>query len=360
MAAAAGAGPHPGGFLRDFIEPYFQWDLCPRIAERRADGKRINRQHAKHQRAFIENYILTDSIADIKVKKITRGDIKDFKARLIKKYGQCRTVNSIITVIKTIFHDAVDREILGRGPTAGIGKIKYDKRETGIFTPGELGDLFPAEGLGPWQDIKDYTAFLIAATCVLRRGELLALCWRCVDFEKKQLRIEEAWRDEHEIVEPKWGQKRTIPLPIKTIRKLKELRAGSYYVLPDSFILSSPAGGRLGATWFTRRFNKAMEQANINRAARNIKAHSFRHSLNTILRDKGYSDEKILAVVSWSNPQTQEAYTHWKPEHLAGQADIVDGIFKMKTLLITNIPEPLHKSFKTHCAANGITMSDLP
>ena len=104
------------GRLRDFVDPYYNWERCPRIAERLADGKRIGRQHAARQRDLIERYVLKDPIADLLIHKITRGDVKDFKARLVQKYGTSRRVNSVITVLKTVFRDGVDREILKRTP----------------------------------------------------------------------------------------------------------------------------------------------------------------------------------------------------------------------------------------------------
>ena len=59
---------------------------------------------------------------------------------------------------------------------------------------------------------------------------------------------------------------------------------------------------------------------------RNLTGHSFRHSLNTLLRAKGYSDEKIRAALGWTNAKTQADYAHWNTDHLREQADIVDGI----------------------------------
>ena len=38
-----------------------------------------------------------------------------------------------------------------------------------------------------WRDEIDYTCFLIAAKTGMRRGEVLALRWKNVDFEKIQL-----------------------------------------------------------------------------------------------------------------------------------------------------------------------------
>jgi integrase len=69
-----------------------------------------------------------------------------------------------------------------------------------------------------------------------------------------------------------------------------------------------------------------MQKAKVNAKDRNLTGHSFRHSLNTLLRAKVYSDEKIRAALGWTNPKTQADYTHFNTDHLREQANIVDGL----------------------------------
>lgn len=324
------ARPVPKGRrLRDFLDPYFVWDTCPRIADRRLEGKRISPDHAKHQRRLLKTYVFKDPIADKSTRSLTVGDVKDFRLRLSKKTGP-RTVNAVLTALKTCFNDGVDRGTLAFNPTRGVGSISYQKRESGTFTPAEIAELFPDDGLGPWKDLQDYTAFLVAAACGLRRSEILALQWRDVDFKERSLHVEHAWREDGTLSEPKWGQRRVVPLPKKTAQKLKELRAASLYVLPDSLVFHGVKGERRGATWFQGRFRRAMKEAKIDTAGRRLTAHSFRHSLNTTLRDQGVPDEKIRAAMGWSNPGTQATYTHWDVRHLREQADLVDKLFREK------------------------------
>ena len=98
------------------------------------------------------------------------------------------------------------------------------------------------------------------------------------------------------------------------------------HVLPDALASCDPDGSRKGTTWWNSRFRKAMKQAKIYTKERNLAGHSFRHSLHTILRSKGCSDEKIRAALGWSNPKTQADYTLWTTDHLREQAEIVDGL----------------------------------
>jgi integrase len=317
--------PSTGNTLRDFIAPYYKWDECPRIADRLLEGKRISKHHAQHQRALINNYILEDELADRNIHKITRGDIKAFRRRLAESYHP-RTVNAVLAVLKTVFLDGFDRELLKSNPTKTVGKLQYIKRESGVFSEAEIKKLFPAKGRGPWLDIQDFSAFLIAATTGMRRGEILALCWKDIDFEKMEIHVRQAWKSDTELGEPKWGQKRSIPLPHKVSDKLRLLRRKSEHVLPDSLVFHNPDGSRKGSTWWNSRFSKAMKNAKINAKDRYLTGHSFRHSLNTLLRAKGYSDEKIRATLGWTNPKTQADYTHWNTDHLREQAEIVDGL----------------------------------
>lgn len=58
-----------------------------------------------------------------------------------------------------------------------------------------------------------------------------------------------------------------------------------------------------------------MEKAGIDRVSRNLKPHSFRHSLNTILRDAGKDPAKIRAALGWEQERTQDGYTHFDEAH---------------------------------------------
>jgi len=321
------AKPRIRGSVGEFFEPYFDWDRCPRIADRRAEGKRIALQHAHRQRRILEKYIQPDELMRIPLCKVIPDDIRAFRQRMIAKTTP-RVVNSIVTVLKTVFRDLVKRGIIQHDPTQIIGKIQYQKRESGIFTEAEIKKLFPAEGLGPWLDLQDYTCFLLTATCGLRRSEVLALSWKDVDFDSLELHVRQAWKSDTELGEPKWGQKRRIPLPNKAAERLKQLRRQSEHVLPDALVFHNPDGSRKGATWWTGRFTKAMKISKIDAKKRNLTGHSFRHSLNTLLRAKGYSDEKIRAALGWTNPRTQAGYTHWQAEHLREQSEIIDNLFK--------------------------------
>ena len=83
-------------------------------------------------------------------------------------------------------------------------------------------------------------------------------------------------------------------------------------------------GSMFGATWWLKRFNRGIRNLGLNKKNRNLKPHSLRHTLNSILRGFEYDDRKIQAALGWSNIRIQEDYTTWDVEAFREQADIID------------------------------------
>jgi integrase len=308
--------------LREFIEPFFDWDRCPHATRLREEGKSISQGYATKQRRRKETYICSDGIVDLKIGSIRRSHILDFRRRLIDKGTGGRTINMTIGILKIVFHEALFREDIDRDPTLGVGQIKYEKEEIGVFTRQEMIVLF-ADRPGVWQDLYGYTAFLLAAHCGLRRSEVLALTWGQLDLVSGAIFVNRAMTDNGL---PKWDKTRSTLMTSKCIDALKELRKSSSWVLPDHFVFSSPDGTPHGFTWWKKRFESAMVRAKLMQREggkiinpRHLEPHSFRHSLNTLLRGADVDPAKLRATFGWSSEAVQDGYTHWQAEHFEAQ-----------------------------------------
>ncbi len=331
--------------FREYAEPFFIWDHCPHCLRIRGSGGQIGPEHAKHQRSLLERFIIgndenePDLIAGKLFLEIKRGDCIDLRGRLIRKLGVNiddrddqvgkRTVNAVMTVLSTIFSEAMERQELDYNPAVRLA-IKYNKRTRGIFTHKELQDLFPSdvEKLGPWEDLKTKTAFMIAGTCGLRRNEVRALRWGNVDLADRIVRVYEAFKGQRRPGLPKWDKKRESSLPGIAARHLAHLHEISLCNKDEDLVFCYEDGNPIGTELWENAWNRAMKQIGVDRIGRNLVPHSLRHTIATELSAAGLSDALIRAGLGWTNPKTQENYTHLKPEHLRGQADIVDGIFE--------------------------------
>ena len=209
-----------GPTLREYAEPYFLWETCPHVRRLISEGKTITRYHVADMRMIMENHILTDPISDIRLPELKRAHILDFRDRLVGKMGFARTVQKTMGALKTVIKEAFFREEIDRDPTQGIGNTRYVPAETGIFTEEELKRIFPAKIPGPWINVHAYAVFLTAAVTGMRRGEILALKWRHVNFTRSCIEVVHAWKDRHDLGKPKWEKTRVSPLPDSLIPSL--------------------------------------------------------------------------------------------------------------------------------------------
>ena len=89
--------------FRAYAEPFFQWDTCPHTLRRREEGKSIGRTHVEKSRAWLDRWVMTDPIANQLLVDITRGDILDFRRRLVTRLGsRINTTNKVMSTLKTV------------------------------------------------------------------------------------------------------------------------------------------------------------------------------------------------------------------------------------------------------------------
>lgn len=324
--------------LREYLEPYFT-EKCPHVSRLRDENKSISKTYISDMRTRMEKYIFPDAICKSPFDELKRAHILDFRSRLLAKGVGVRTVNRTIGVLKIACKEAYFREEADRDPTAGIGEIKYDKRLTGTFTKNELKSIFSARP-GVWGDLVGYTVFLLAAHTGMRRGEVLELTWKQVDFDGRLVKVDRA-RTDNQL--PKFDKIRATPISKMCVEAFKALRASSHWVLPDQLVFCYEDGKPLGFTWWKTRFRSAMvaaglvtkerisvgegenaKQKTIYHNPRGLKPHSLRHSINTILRDAGYDAGKIRAAMGWSDEKVQEGYTDWQSMDFSSQRDIIE------------------------------------
>lgn len=328
--------------LQEYSTDFFIWDRCPHVCELLDEGRSITRRHCYNQRLLLEKYIFKDAIAKHPIGTITRADVFDYRGRLARAASDhFTTANKVLGILKLILRRAAFREDIARDPTAGVGNLKENRKEAGTFTAEEIRALFPFVGLGPWKNIQEKTVFLMAASTGMRRGEILALRWRHVDFERALVNVEEAWKGREETGTPKWGRKRVVPLPDVAAAILRDLweRRDAKLAGPDSLAFCYIDGARLGETWWAKAFSAAMkkvkvgegehEKIGIDVRARGIKPHSFRHTVATLRRDAGEDPAKIRAALGWANERTQDGYTHFDADML--RSGVIDGIWSKVT-----------------------------
>ncbi len=153
----------------------------------------------------------------------------------------------------------------------------------------------------------------------LRRGELVALRWRDVDFAGQAIRVRSNY-SYGQLVTPKSGKVRTVPMVPDVAGALARLGQREHFNGVEDPVFAGPSGGHLDASALCRRYTAAVKRAGL----RPLPFHSLRHYFGSMAVNRA----TLVQVQSWmghSHIQTTARYLHAKSQ--ADDAALLAGAF---------------------------------
>lgn len=154
--------------------------LSQLIADYLAINKRIVQSTADlNQRAFNE---LIDLAGNVEADKVSEDDAELFQAYLIEKGLSKTSANILVSSINPVFNWAVRKGIIKKNPFAILKKFKIARRPITVFEMDEIKRLLECSD-NLWK------ARILLGLSTLRRGEVLNLTIRNIDFENMIIRI---------------------------------------------------------------------------------------------------------------------------------------------------------------------------
>lgn len=214
-----------------------------------------------------------------------------------------------------IFRQAVKLYGLAANPVASIDRFRV--RSSGdiqVFSPEEIWSLVRAAA-----SKTDAAMFLTAAFTGLRRGELLGLRWRDVDFAGSTIRV----RASHAagvLTTPKSGKVRAVPMAPDVASELARLGSRERFAGDDDFVFAGEGGLPLDGDALSSRYPVALRRAGL----RPLRFHDLRHTFGTRMIAKA----DIRRVQEWmghADIQTTMKYLHYAPRD--GDAALVAQAF---------------------------------
>ena len=187
-----------------------------------------------------------------------------------------------------------------------------------VFSPEEVWALVRAAA-----GQQDAAIFLTAAFTGLRRGELLALRWRDVDFAGSVIRVRASYH-EGILSTPKSGKVRSVPMAPDVATALAKLGDRGETTGDDDLVFIGE-DGYLDGSALRRRYDAALKRAGLRR----LRFHDLRHTFGT--RMIGQAD--IRRVQEWmghADVQTTMKYLHYAPR--AGDAALVAQAFQVDSV----------------------------
>jgi integrase len=158
-------------------------------------------------------------------------------------------------------------------------------------------------------DAQDAEIVRIAAYAGLRRGELVALRWRDVDFRGCKITVRRAVSGGTELASAKSRRARQVPLPAQAAGALERLRARQDFTSPDDYVFANRLGRRLDGSALRRRYERARDAAQLEP----LRFHDLRHTYGSLLVAGGIDLASVKAAMGHSQISTTERYLHARP-----------------------------------------------
>jgi len=286
----------------------FRMENNPRAIRLLSRGKPYSPKTLDSYRRIIDGYILPSPLASRPLGEIGKQDLEQFFASLVQAQGARRTVVMVYTVLRMLFREYHLENPQFSDPFSSLQKPHYVPVKRDTLTEEELIRLFsdPYHFNGRLERF----AFLLAYFCGLRRGEVLALHHEQIDLQKNIILVDRTWKliesKKRSIGPPKWNKPRIVPLPEFVKREYQELFPRILY--PMVFVY--PDGSPCLQTWWQDNFYRALRRAGIDTTGRNIVPHTARHTLASILYQKGTPLRYLQDLLGHSDLKVTDLYVH--------------------------------------------------
>ena len=297
--------------LKEHLKEWLKED-CTGLAPRTyASYKMIIEKHLIPALGQLKmNEINTKHIMSYQNYKLEEGCIKD-KGGLSN-----RTVQYHHRVLSRALKVAARWQIIDNNPCEFVDAPSVRKPDIETLGVSDLEKLIMT-AKGTWF----FEILLIAIYTGMRRGEILGLRWKDINFEKEEIKVRQQAqhiRNEGIILRALKSDAaiREIEIPsfiIKLLKKIKsdqseiKLSLGGKYNDKD-LVFCYGDGSPRNPQGVTKKFNKLLEEADINK---NYRFHDLRHTFATLALQEGTEMKTLQKILGHSTySTTADLYTH--------------------------------------------------
>jgi integrase len=305
-----------GEFKKRWVSQYAEGQVVPNTLERYRSQFKIH---------------LIPEFGDRELKHISTEDIQRYRADKEKILAP-GTVKQHLSLLRQMFDHAIDWDYLKKNPAKKVANPKIPKKEKDFLTPIEVRQLLRNT------PEKWYAFILVAVMGGFRVGELLAMKWSNLEWEKGRYLVRENLQRKTSthpkgFSEPKTDESAApvdiSPKALEALRAHKQrqaaerLRAGDKYHNQD-LIFATFRGEPLDH-WNVKR--RVLEPALTSAGLRTIRFHDLRHTCASLLINQGESPKYIQKQLRHASIEmTFDTYGHLFPEAAQEAVQRLDGV----------------------------------
>lgn len=263
---------------------------------------------------------------------IGHDDVLDLLSVLEGKGLSPKSIRNVIATLSAIFNFAMapQRKWATSNPCQGVELPAVPERtEIRFLTLAEVRALVENARPGIYERV-DRAMFLAAAMTGLRKGELVALRWRDVDWTAQRVRVRQNFA-RGEFGTPKSRRStRSVPLADEVAGELDRLFKASRWQGEGDLVFAHPVTGEVQPKAnVTRRFRAALKAAGLDTSH---VFHDLRHTFGTRMAAAGVPMRTIQEWMGHRDLATTQIYADDSPS--AREAEMVERAFTERPVTV--------------------------
>ena len=243
-----------------------------------------------------------------------------------------KSVHDAHGILHRALQQAVELEIITKNPSDNCKLPRVEKNEIKPMTKQQIGVFIEEIKTSRFGNV-----FMFDLLTGLRMGEMLALSWDCVDFEKGVLRI---CRQLHQVKggyafgSLKNDKPRYVPVPASVLTLLKKqqtqqrlwkLAAGALWMNSDELVFTNEIGCHLAPNTVRAELRRVTTRMNME----GFRFHDLRHSYATLCLSEGVDIKTLQSNLGHHTPSfTMEQYGHCTDEMKQSSANRLESFIQ--------------------------------
>ncbi len=261
---------------------------------------------------------LKPQIGGIRLAKLEPAHVEQLYLDLRDAGCSPRSIQLAGITLGAALKHAVRVRLIPFNPAQGIAKPRVPRKELSVWNSDQVAVFLKAT-----EGDRLHAMYVVELASGLRQGELFALEWPDIDFDKCRLTVSrslEELRGKVRIKEPKTGRGRQIVMPRFSMKALREHRKS---MLAEGNIAGAvfcaPEGGHLRkGNVYRRSFMPLVKSAGVPK----IRFHDLRHTHATLLLLAGENVKVVSERLGHANVKvTLDTYAHVLPSMQKAAAD---------------------------------------
>lgn len=298
------------------------------------------------------------SLGKKKLKDITQLNIKALLKELDQKGYHYETKNKVRIMLLDMFDKAMIDNYVLKNPCKGIRLARDEKKDIRVFSREEQAEFFECSK-GTFYD----NLFTVAVLTGLRQGEICALTWDDIDFEKKEIsvtktllyqKLEGDIQKEFHLNPPKTKtSKRIVPISKQCEMALKRqyiqrnnvMARRASKPLPgfENLLFTTKFGTPICNQILSDAIKRIIDEINLCRDEleqfESFSPHCFRHTFATRCFEAGIQPKTVQAYLGHATLQmTMDLYTsvleNHKQEEMQKLENVLNDVFKCEDDII--------------------------